>query len=191
MIKKNIILETNRLNIIHPTSLQAEEILSYYLRNKLRFTKTTNIDKHFYHLPSLKEHLDKMIQLKDLDLGYLLHLYRKDNAQFIGTVYGRNIIRSICSHIQLGGLSLDIGCEGKGYMFETLQAVVNFNFYTLKLKRIESACHPLNVKSKKMLLKLGFKKIGYDSTYVFMDDKEYGSDLLSLNIKDWEQSAAA
>lgn len=186
-INNTFAIETQRIKMMCPTSLQAEEALSYHMRNKDRFLETKLVDQSFTHLPDLKIHLDKMIVLKKHNLAYLLYLYRKDNSQLIGTIYIIAIEACHFKNIRLGGLSIDIACEGKGYMLEALKAVLDFNFYQLKVERIEAVYGALNIKSQKMLFKLGFKKIGHDSAYVFMDDKECGYDLLSLNIKGWKQ----
>ena len=42
-------------------------------------------------------------------------------------------------------------------MSETLNAVTRFAFQELKAKRVDGACNPKNIRSKKMIEGLGFK----------------------------------
>lgn len=55
-------------------------------------------------------------------------------------------------------LGYAIGVEhwGKGYMTETVQAVINYGFHRLQLDLISAYCYPSNERSKRVLEKCGF-----------------------------------
>ena len=60
---------------------------------------------------------------------------------------------------------------GKGYMKDSLKVISNYCFNDLKLNRIEAACLPKNLISKRVLLNSGFKKEGYAKKYLSINGK--------------------
>lgn len=51
--------------------------------------------------------------------------------------------------------------NGKGYVTEALQAIINYGFSTMKLHSIEALVDPDNIGSIKVLEKCGFEKEGH------------------------------
>ena len=77
------------------------------------------------------------------------------------------------------GYWLDEDLQNKGYMFEAANLVLNYAFDDLNLKRINAACLPHNVRSIKLLKKLGFEEEGYARKYfqingVWQDHRLFG-----------------
>ena len=60
---------------------------------------------------------------------------------------------------------------GKGYMRDSLKIISNYCFIDLGLNRIEAACLPKNLSSKKVLLNSGFKVEGYAKKYLKINGK--------------------
>ena len=60
---------------------------------------------------------------------------------------------------------------GKGYMKDSLKIICDYCFIDLGLNRIEAACLPKNLKSKKVLLNVGFKIEGYAKKYLNINGK--------------------
>ena len=60
---------------------------------------------------------------------------------------------------------------GKGYMKDSLKIICDYCFIDLGLNRIEAACLPKNLKSKKVLLNVGFKVEGYAKKYLNINGK--------------------
>ncbi len=54
----------------------------------------------------------------------------------------------------------------QGYMQETIPAMVHYAFHDLDLSRIEAACLPTNVPSRRLLEKTGFKYEGVAQSYL-------------------------
>lgn len=59
--------------------------------------------------------------------------------------------------------------EGKGLMFETLSATLEHAFRELRLHRVMANYRPENVRSAKLLDRLGFVREGYAREYLFID----------------------
>ncbi len=59
------------------------------------------------------------------------------------------------------GYALNRNFWGKGYVNETLNALLNFAFVELNLHRIEADADPRNAASIRVLERLGFQKEGY------------------------------
>ncbi|HEV7798965.1 MAG TPA: GNAT family N-acetyltransferase, partial [Pyrinomonadaceae bacterium] len=59
------------------------------------------------------------------------------------------------------GYALGRAHWGKGYMQETLKAVLNYAFTVLELHRIEADVDPRNAASVRVLERLGFQREGY------------------------------
>lgn len=60
---------------------------------------------------------------------------------------------------------------GKGYMKDSLKIICDYCFTDLSINRIEAACLPKNLTSKKVLLNVGFKIEGYAKKYLNINGK--------------------
>jgi len=77
---------------------------------------------------------------------------------------------------------------GKGLMTETLQTILNFGFKKLNLHSIEANINPKNEKSRRLLVKLGFKKEAYFKENYFFDGKFIDSEIYSILESDFIQT---
>lgn len=59
--------------------------------------------------------------------------------------------------------------EGHGLMFEALTATIDYAFRELRLHRIMANYRPENVRSGRLLERLGFVREGYARRYLFID----------------------
>lgn len=59
----------------------------------------------------------------------------------------------------------------KGFMSESITALVHYAFNTVDISRIESACLPENTPSRKVLEKCGFKYEGVAQAYIQIDGR--------------------
>jgi ribosomal-protein-serine acetyltransferase len=91
---------------------------------------------------------------------------RKKSADF-GIVYEGEFIWSMGLHtIKLEHGFAEIGYliakdfQGKGIMTECVKAMINYGFNELQLHRIQIRCDLINIKSKAILERLGFKLEG-------------------------------
>ena len=69
---------------------------------------------------------------------------------------------------------------GKGYMKETMRALLEVGFNQLNLHSIEANVNPKNESSKKLLLNMGFKQEAYFRENYFFEGKYLDSVIYSL-----------
>lgn len=86
----------------------------------------------------------------------------------IGSIGFTQIFRgAFCSCVL--GYQIDGDYEGKGLMHEALRAAIRYMFDEQKLHRIAANYRPENVRSGRLLAKLGFRIDGYAKDYMFID----------------------
>jgi len=97
------------------------------------------------------------------------------SAAFVGLDSSRSKIICVCnfSNIVHGafqachlGYSINAGDQGKGLMFEMLNACIEYMFLDRGLHRIMANYIPANIRSEKLLTKLGFEKEGLAKSYL-------------------------
>ncbi len=76
-----------------------------------------------------------------------------------------NIVRGIFQVCHLG-YSVDHAWQGQGLMQEVAQVGISYMFETQGLNRIMANHLPSNVRSEKLLRRLGFEREGYARTYL-------------------------
>jgi ribosomal-protein-alanine N-acetyltransferase len=78
-----------------------------------------------------------------------------DESETIGVVGLRDVYYGDVLSGQIG-YSIDREFEGQGFMHEATDAVINFAFREFLLHRLEACCMPRNLRSGKLLERLGF-----------------------------------
>ncbi|MFA6596924.1 MAG: GNAT family N-acetyltransferase [Ignavibacteriaceae bacterium] len=82
------------------------------------------------------------------------------------------------------GYALDMNYWNKGYMAETLKAMITFGFTNMNLHSLEANVNPGNNNSIKLLEKTGFKKEAYFRENFLFNNTFYDSIIFSLLEKD-------
>jgi ribosomal-protein-alanine N-acetyltransferase len=93
-------------------------------------------------------------------------------APAAGAVLGRvNITQIVRGPFQscMLGYALDAAQQGRGLMHEALQAVLPYCFESLKLHRVQAGYLPTNLRSARLLARLGFRVEGLARDYLFID----------------------
>jgi ribosomal-protein-alanine N-acetyltransferase len=103
----------------------------------------------------------------------------------IGGININNICRGAAQFASLG-YWLDEDSQGKGYMAEALQLILQYGFTTLKLHRFHAGCLPHNGRSKNLLLKSGFREEGYGAKYMEIDGQWQDHVLFGLPVEHWK-----
>ena len=121
-----------------------------------------------------KESFNNFIAMVEASLknktSYNFFIFHKKNYNLMGGI-------SLTNHKSEGYKSITIGYwmgeefAGQGYMRDTLSATCDFCFFNLRLNRIEAACLPKNITSKKLLLNVGFEVEGYAKKYLNINGK--------------------
>lgn len=145
----------------------ADELLDYYIRNKEHLSPyEPSRDNSFYTYEVQKDILlesyKQLLNGSSFDLG----IY-KDN-KLIGKAKISNVVYGVFKSAILG-YSIDSEEEGKGYMTEAVNLLIQYCKEELDLHRIEASVLVDNYKSKKVLLKCGFNEIGINKKYLFIN----------------------
>lgn len=83
----------------------------------------------------------------------------------IGGINLNNIVRGAAQHASLG-YWLDEQKQGQGYMGEAARAVIAYGFGACRLARVNAATLPHNMRSRRMLERLGFAEEGFAKAYI-------------------------
>jgi ribosomal-protein-alanine N-acetyltransferase len=97
--------------------------------------------------------------------GYSFFVVRRSDAALLGGLTLSNVRRGIT---QSGSLGYWIGkpYAGQGVMTEAVRSALCFCFDNLTLHRVEAACLPTNIASRRLLDKCGFREEGYATKYL-------------------------
>lgn len=81
------------------------------------------------------------------------------DGEFVGVVALRDVMYGSLRNATLG-YSLDHQATGRGYGREAVEAVLEYAFGDLRLKRVEACVMPENERSRRLLAAVGFEKEG-------------------------------
>lgn len=119
--------------------------------------------------------------------GETYTILNKDKV-FLGTInlYNKSI-RQIKDCYTIG-ISLKKEAWGKGYGKEAILLLLAYAFKIKKALYIEIGCEPTNLRSKKLIEKIGFKYIGLIKDFAYKD-RDITYDLLyySLSEKEYKE----
>jgi [ribosomal protein S5]-alanine N-acetyltransferase len=162
-------LHTDRLALKVLDSSYADRVLGFFVRNRdfLREWNPTTTDEFYtaaFHAEKLANDLAWMRE------GWLLRLHlfaREDTARehVVGTVSLNNIVRGAFQSCHLG-YQIDEQAANQGLMTEALRRVIAYAFDQLKLHRIEANVMPRNIRSRRVVEKLGFAEEGLAKRYL-------------------------
>ncbi|MDH5859141.1 GNAT family N-acetyltransferase [Lampropedia aestuarii] len=110
-------------------------------------------------LNTAQDFINSSAQAMDKQESLTLGIVRKDSAELIG----KCMLFSYAATSKRAEIGFAIGAAhwGLGFVPEASQALLNYGFDSLRLRRIEAEIDPDNVASGKTLERLGFAKEGY------------------------------
>lgn len=99
------------------------------------------------------------------DEGYSFHVFERDTNRLVGGIGLTQVRRGVA---QTGTLGYWVGepYQRRGYTTEAVRLISAFAFQSLRLHRIEAACLPENMPSRRVLEKAGFIREGYARLYL-------------------------
>ena len=164
-------LETKRLLVLLPEPDCAPRMVDYYRRNQDHLAPwEPRRSEEFLTQAWWERQLDANRTEFEKGSGVRLVLVARDDV--LGPVLGvanlSNIVRGTLQACHLG-YSLDREHEGRGLMQEALEALVNYAFEGLQLHRVMANYQPENVRSGRLLERLGFVREGYARDYLHID----------------------
>lgn len=159
--------EMVELKILTPSDDQ--DMLQYYVRNRS-------------HLERYEPCRDSVFYTKEVQHNILMESYRQylngTSLDFGIYQYDRLIGKIRLSNIVYGifksgiiGYSIDKNEQGKGFMKDAVNTLVKYCYEELNLHRIEASTLTDNIRSKKVLESCGFKQLGVNEKYLFINGK--------------------
>lgn len=118
------------------------------------------------------------------DIGYSLLILRCGDNTLVGGLSLTNVRRGVT---QTGTLGYWCGQPHtrQGYTGEAVQLLLEHAFGALALHRIEAGCLPVNIPSKKLLVRAGFREEGYARGYLRINGKWEDHVLFGLTREEW------
>ena len=146
-----------------------EELLDYYNRNKEHLCNYEPArDKSFYTYEAQKDILIESYKNLMNGTGVDLGIYKNDTL--IGKIKISNIVYGVFKS-GIIGYSIDKNHQGRGYMQEALKLALKYAEEELELHRLEASVLTDNTRSRAVLLKCGFKEVGLNEKYLFINGK--------------------
>lgn len=180
-------LVTERLVVRPATEEDVPEVVSYYCRNRQHLLSVdprrpeSFYTEEFWYGRIRQDHQE----IRD-DRSLRLFLFPADEPErVIGIANFTNIVRGAAHFCNLG-YSVAAAAEGQGYMFEALQAAIAFVFGPLRVHRIQANYMPHNLRSGRLLERLGFVEEGLARDYLLIDGRWRDHVLTSLTNPEWQ-----
>lgn len=167
-----LIYETDRLILKVLDESEADLVLGFYERNKIHLAEWESIkDADFYTLSYQKKQLaDDFLGIQG-NHALRLWLFKKSNRnKIIGSVVFNNIVRGAFLSCHLG-YKLDKDELNTGYITEAIRKGVDIMFNEYGLHRIEANIMPKNIRSLRVVEKLGFTYEGTAPKYLKINGK--------------------
>ena len=161
-------IKTKRLVLRILTNEDAQQVLEYYIRNKghLEMYEPLRNEK-FYTLKMqrniIREGYRQFLKGTAMEFGVF-----KDK-KLIGILKVSNIVYGIFKN-GIIGYSIDKEEQGKGYMTESVDALIKYLFKEMQIHRVEASALVTNEASKAVLKKCGFKELGINEKYLFINE---------------------
>ena len=153
------------LRILGPEHALA--VLDFYVRNRDFLAPTDPLrPKEFYtaemQAAALAVEREERLEGRSLPLWICL---REDPERVVGKISLSQICRGAFHNAYLG-YKLDGALQGRGYATEAVGRAIRIAFGELGLHRIEAHVMPRNVRSIRLLERLGFEPEGYGARYL-------------------------
>ena len=160
-------MESKNFMIRILTPEDAEKLLEYYIRNKEHLEAFEPVrDSSFYTLEVQKSIISDSYRQFLNGTAMEFGIFKGD--RLIGKLRLSNIVYGIFKSGILG-YSIDKEEQGKGFMKEAVNLVVDYAFQVLELHRIEASALVDNEKSKRVLIGCGFEELGINKNYLFIN----------------------
>ena len=175
-------IETERLLLNIPTDEAAPRMLAFFKENRKHLARWSPPEPAGYYTVSYWR--DRLAQARtqfahDEALRLVLFERKSPSGPVIGVCNFTNFVRGPFQACYLG-YSLDYRFEGRGLMYEALQAGIAYAFEQLRLHRIMANYVPVNERSGRLLRRLGFVVEGYARDYLLIEGRWQDHILTSL-----------
>lgn len=157
------------ISIVVLTPNKSQDVLNYYLKNREHLKAfEPEREESFYTLQfqrrNLIESYKQFIDSESVNFG----IYKGE--RFIGKIQISNIVLGVLKSAVVG-YSIDKDEQGNGYMEEALELACDYASYDIGLHRLEASTLVDNIKSQRVLKHCGFKELGLNEKYLFINGK--------------------
>ena len=163
-------------------------IIDYFRRNAAHLSRfATPVPPVTYEVSHWSARLaEAMIEFQQDRSCRLFMFERGNNSCPIGVINFFGFLRGHF-HGCIMGYHVDARHEGRGYMYEGLSLAIDYVFKDLNMHRIMSNHAPHNLRSARLLSRLGFRPEGYAREYLMVDGEWQDHVLNSLTNRDWRR----
>ena len=114
---------------------------------------------------SYRRRLRRLAKDESDDLGYAFFVFRRGDDALLGGITLSNVQRGAAQSATIG-YWMGRHHAGQGFTAEALGALLDHACGPLGLHRLEAACMPENVRSRRLLERCGFRQEGYARQYL-------------------------
>ncbi|MBK4217613.1 ribosomal protein S5-alanine N-acetyltransferase [Paracoccus caeni] len=158
--------ERTQIRLLEPAD--ADGLRDYYLRNASHLAPWEPIRPADYHdLPQWQDRAATYAKEATEDRSYRFVVTERGSTPIIAIANFTNIVRGSFHACHLG-YSIDSAHQGNNLMFEILDALIPHVFTTYELHRIMANFIPENLRSGRLLERLGFETEGYARQYLLI-----------------------
>lgn len=164
-----MIFETKRLILKTIESKDLLVLRNYLIKNRKFLSNWEPMhEDNYYEDYSILKMIESEIEGNDKQSLLSLYIYLKNDTSIIGKVALSNIVRGGFQSCFIG-YKIDENEINKGYITEAITEVIRVAFEEYKLHRIEANIMPKNVRSIRVVEKLGFEYEGISKKYLNID----------------------
>jgi RimJ/RimL family protein N-acetyltransferase len=178
-LTKNLAMKTARL-LLRPIRLDDAEAVFTYRSDLITNQYQGWIPKTIH---DVYDFIEKRVTstIDVVNTWYQLVITRKKDGELIGDI-GIHFLDSDKKQVEIG-YTLDKNQHGKGYATEAVTEIINYLFNELNKRRIITSMDPRNIKSIKLVERLGFRKEAHFKESIFMNG-EWADDFVYAILKD-------
>lgn len=180
-------LHTPRLLLRAPSAEMAPAVLDFYQRNAAHFAPwDPPPPANFYDPEAVATRLQGGAEAFEAGSTYRYWMALPDEpGRLLGQCQVSQVSRGVFQNAMLG-YSLDERAQGRGLMHEALTALVAEMFGPrVWLHRLQAAYRPENLRSARVLERLGFVDEGLSRDYLFIDGRWRDHRLTALLNPAW------
>jgi ribosomal-protein-alanine N-acetyltransferase len=178
------VLRTKRLIVRLARPADAEAIAAFYAADQTHQRPYSPIHEAMFDPMFWRDWIEQARIEFDAGRSCKTSLFELDDRTVIGSANLTNIVRGLFQACYLGYVIAG-SHEGRGLMFEALEALVGYAFDELNLHRIMANYQPGNTRSQAVLERLGFVTEGLARKYLFIDGGWRDHVLTSLTNEAW------
>ncbi len=171
---------TERLRLCTPTSLDAEEYAAYLRENREFHQRYSSNDSKNFRADTWRHFFGNETLLRLQRESLTLLARRQDNSAIMGACHFSGFLWRRYQYCSLG-YHLAKTAEGHGYMTEVVAAAVEYVAKQWGVHRVQAFYDPANIKSAKLLERVGFRVEGAMQSYLHLNDEWHDCTMAALH----------